>query len=347
MKNRIIHRMQPRGRYVAATACAVEAVLGLGALLWAHRAGLSGLMLLIVCSIIVFAIMVWRYEIERCCNLAIRSELEKFIDGEEEDYLSPQEREQFSEMSDAEMLDLAFRQLHEASAYHALKTEAELHALQNQINPHFLYNTLEIIRSRAIRHGSEDVAEMVEALGMLFRYCINSPGELATLAQELDNVHDYLLIQRYRYGDRFTYEEIIEDDSETVMNSSLPVMTLQPLIENALVHGINPKTQGGRIVLRVECLQDRLQIVVEDDGVGIAEEELWRVRRSLRERGMVQARAARKSRSVGIAMQNVNQRIQFYFGMQYGVDIASTQDVGTSVVVTLPRMNAGGNADGT
>lgn len=340
--------MQLRGRYVATVACMVEAVLGLGAMLWAHRAGLSGMMLLSGCNIIVFAIMVWKYQKERCCNLAIRRELEKFIGGEEEeDYLSPEEREQFFEMSDAEMLDLAFRQLHEASASHALKTEAELHALQNQINPHFLYNTLEIIRSRAIRRGSEDVAEMVEALGMLFRYCINSPGELATLAQELDNVHDYLLIQRYRYGDRFTYEEVIEDDSETVMNSSLPVMTLQPLIENALVHGINPKTQGGRIVLRVECLRDRLQIVVEDDGVGIAEEELSRVRRSLRERGMMQARAARKSRSVGIAMQNVNQRIQFYFGMQYGVDVASTQDVGTSVVVSLPRMNAGGNADGT
>ena len=118
------------------------------------------------------------------------------------------------------MLEQVFDKLHEVSIARALKTEAELHALQNQINPHFLYNTLEIIRSRAMRRGSADVAEMAEALGMLFRYCVNSPGELATLAQELDNVHHYLLIQRYRYGDRFTYEEHIENENGTGQQSA-------------------------------------------------------------------------------------------------------------------------------
>ena len=349
MKRRISRKMRHQEVYLVIAACVAEAVLGLVALLQARQmgqVGQPGLTLLIGCSIIAFTVMVWQYAVELRRNLIIRREIERLISEEEDvDYLPPEERERLGQMSDAELLDLAFRQMHEASASHALKTEAELHALQNQINPHFLYNTLEIIRSRAMRHGSDDVAEMVEALGMLFRYCINSPGELATLAQELDNVHDYLLIQRYRYGDRFTYQEIIEDNSEAVMNSSLPVMTLQPLIENALVHGINPKTEGGSIILRVECLRDRLQIVVEDDGIGVAEEELRRVRHSLRESDMVQVRAASKSRSVGIAMQNVNQRIRFYFGMQYGVDVASTQGIGTSVTVTLPRISAGRNAD--
>lgn len=342
MRGRVSRAIQQPGVRLAA-ACLAETMFGIAALLIANRMGMPELVLLVGCTIVAFAAMSWLYAAELRRNLIIRRELEKCIGGEEdEDYLPPEEKERFLHMTDAEMLDMALRQLHEASASRALKTEAELHALQNQINPHFLYNTLEIIRSRAMRRGNEDVAEMVEALGMLFRYCINSPGELATLAQELDNIHDYLLIQRYRYGDRFTYHEVIEDDSEIVMNSSLPVMTLQPLIENALVHGINPKTQGGSIILRVECLRDRLKIVVEDDGVGIAEEELQRVRRSLRERGGSGASSTGKSRSVGIAMQNVNQRIQFYFGMQYGVDVASTQNVGTSVVVTLPRMTAGG-----
>ena len=197
------------------------------------------------------------------------------------------------------MLEQVFDKLHEVSISRALKTEAELHALQNQINPHFLYNTLEIIRSRAMRRGSEDVAEMAEALGMLFRYCINSPGELATLAQELDNVHHYLLIQRYRYGDRFTYEEHIEN--EDVMDSSLPVMTLQPLVENALSHGINRRIDGGKITMRVESVGSRLQISVEDNGVGIAEDELRRVRKSLRERSGPIERRADSSRSTGIA----------------------------------------------
>lgn len=154
---------------------------------------------------------------------------------------------------------------------------------------------------------------MAEALGMLFRYCINSPGELATLAQELDNVHHYLLIQRYRYGDRFTYEEHIEN--EDVMDSSLPVMTLQPLVENALSHGINRRIDGGKITMRVESVGSRLQISVEDNGVGIAEDELRRVRKSLRERSGPIERRADSSRSTGIALRNVNRRIQFYFGM--------------------------------
>lgn len=281
-------------------------------------------------------------------DICMRKKLQNMVDGNEEEPEQPYSADQdlFLDMTDQEMLDQVFREMQEALASSALKTEAELHALQNQINPHFLYNTLEIIRSRAIRRGNMDVAEMVEALGMLFRYCINSPGELATLEQELDNIHDYLLIQRYRYGDRFTYQEVIEDESEEVMNSNLPVMTLQPIIENALVHGINPKIEGGKIILSVKVLQNRIQILVEDDGVGIPEEELKRVRRSLRE-GTAAVKERPDSHSIGIAMENVNKRIQFYFGMQYGVDIASTQNVGTLVKVTLPRLRVQQQGEGT
>lgn len=137
-------------------------------------------------------------------------------------------------------------------------------------------------------------------------------------------------------GDRFTYEEHIEN--EDVMDSSLPVMTLQPLVENALSHGINRRIDGGKITMRVESVGSRLQISVEDNGVGIAEDELRRVRKSLRERSGPIERRADSSRSTGIALRNVNRRIQFYFGMQYGVDVASTQDIGTTVIVTLPQM---------
>lgn len=190
--------------------------------------------------------------------------------------------------------------------------------------------------------GNSDVAEMVEALAMLFRYCISSPGELVTLAQELDNVHDYLLIQHYRYGDRFSYQEILCDESEIVMNSKLPVMTLQPIIENAIVHGINPKIENSSITLRVEISGERMRILVEDDGVGIDDEELRRVRRSLKEDTTPTPEGTRNPRSIGIAMRNVNQRIRFYFGNSYGLDIRSTRDVGTSVIITLPWTGAPG-----
>lgn len=290
----------------------------------------------VICIAAALCAVTVSFAVELRRNIGRRRALENMLADGDTDYLEPAEKERLLHMDDREMLEQVFDKLHEASISRALKTEAELHALQNQINPHFLYNTLEIIRSRAMRRGSEDVAEMAEALGMLFRYCINSPGELATLAQELDNVHHYLLIQRYRYGDRFTYEEHIED--EEAMGSSLPVMTLQPLVENALSHGINRRVNGGKIAMRIETVGNRLMISVEDNGVGIEENELRRVRKALRERSGPIERRADSSRSTGIALRNVNRRIQFYFGMQYGVDIASTEGIGTTVTVTLPQM---------
>lgn len=237
-----------------------------------------------------------------------------------------------------ELLEQLENRLAESATAGALKTEAELHALQNQINPHFLYNTLEIIRSRALIQGNHDVAEMVESLALQFRYCINSQGELATLQQELDHVHNYLLIQRYRFGDRIRYKEIIHDPEERVMNSKIPMLTLQPIIENALIHGVNPRVEGGCITLRVRASEKRLYLSVEDDGVGIAEEEVKKMRRALQENAAVPLAREQEKHSSGIAMRNVNQRIRLYFGQGYGVDISSTSGVGTSVFITLPRI---------
>lgn len=257
--------------------------------------------------------------------------LESLVAGGGQDDEEPLETRHLNEL---ELLELLEERLEESATAGLLKTEAELHALQNQINPHFLYNTLEIIRSRAMVQGNHDVAEMVESLALQFRYCINSQGEMATLRQELDHVHNYLLIQRYRFGDRIQYREIIHDEDECVLNSRLPILTLQPIIENALVHGVNPRVEGGRITLRVRASEKRLYISVEDDGVGISEEALKQMRRLLRENTPAPSR--RGGRSSGIAMGNVNQRIRLCFGEHYGIDVVSTTGVGTSVFITLP-----------
>ena len=238
---------------------------------------------------------------------------------------------------DQEILETLAVHLQESTAANTLKIEAELHALQNQINPHFLYNTLEIIRSRALMQGNEDVSEMVESLAMQFRYCINNSGEMATLQQELDHVHNYLLIQRYRFGDRFQYKEVIDETDERLFGIKLPVLTLQPIVENALVHGINPRVEGGCIVLRVESVSDRIHISVEDDGIGIPELELQKTRHALAENRPPERRQGK--RSSGIALYNVNSRIRLYFGERYGVDLTSTVGVGTSVFITLPQIH--------
>lgn len=245
-------------------------------------------------------------------------------------------RGEITDRTDRETLEKLALYLQESTAANTLKIEAELHALQNQINPHFLYNTLEIIRSRAMLQGNEDVSEMVESLAMQFRYCINNSGEMAALQQELDHVHNYLLIQRYRFGDHFHYEEFIDKCDERLPECRLPVLTLQPIVENALIHGVNPRVEDGHIMLRVQVISDRLEITVEDDGIGIPELELQKIRRALREGRSPERRQGRKSS--GIAMYNVNSRIRLYSGDRYGVDLTSTVGVGTSVKVTLPLM---------
>lgn len=266
------------------------------------------------------------------------SKLERLLREEIE---QPEDQEMFRHLNSEEILEEIESRFQMTSLTETLKTEAELHALQNQINPHFLYNTLEIIRSRAMVQGNADVAEMVEALALQFRYCINNLGEMATLEQELENVHNYLLIQRYRYGDRFAYHEIINDEQGNLMSNRLPVMTLQPLIENALVHGVNPRIEGGNITLRIDTSKHRLHIIIEDDGVGIPEDELQKVRQTLQINKEVEYKRIKGKRSLGVAMGNVNQRIRLYFGREYGVDIISTRGMGTSVYVTLPLNGAG------
>lgn len=270
----------------------------------------------------------------RACHFLLRLEaLSQHCDPEE--YLSGG-GSSAEEIDTEDLLDNLASRIAETSAETALKTEAELHALQNQINPHFLYNTLEIIRSRAMAQRCTDVAEMVESLARQFRYCINNQGEMASLQQELDHVHNYLLIQRYRFGDRFRYKELISGDTEKLLSTKIPVMTLQPIIENALVHGVSPCVDGGTITLRVRATARRLHIAIEDDGIGMTDEEVQKIRRALQENTVSAYQRQPGKRSLGIAMRNVNQRIRFYFGENYGVDIASTQGVGTSVFVTLP-----------
>lgn len=246
-----------------------------------------------------------------------------------------------SGMNADELADLIEEALLEGSAADTLKVEAELHALQNQINPHFLYNTLEAIRSRALIQGNQDVADMVEALAKQFRYCVNSSGEMTSLENELDNIHNYLLLQRYRYGERFHYQEKIDKDTPHILNCKMPIMTLQPIIENALIHGINPKADGGNITLRVRASANRVHISVEDDGVGMSNEQLQRIRTELKTSSLRNSHNSHGSHDASkhIAIKNVNQRITFYFGEQYGLDIASVSRVGTSVFITLPLIN--------
>lgn len=217
-----------------------------------------------------------------------------------------------------------------------LKSRAEIHALQSQINPHFLYNTLETIRSQAIMQGSDSIEEMTEALASLFRYSISRPGAMATLREEIENVERYMLIQQYRFPDKFRLIKHIEN--EGLLTYKLPVLTLQPLIENAIHHGLELKMGPGTVRIRVIGTQTSLVIIVSDDGVGIDQQRLSRMNEALgaqEDAGFARVQKG-NSKETGIALINVNQRIRFYFGKAYGLRLYSSEDVGTTVELTLP-----------
>lgn len=212
------------------------------------------------------------------------------------------------------------------------KRQAQYQALQNQINPHFLYNTLESIRSEALMSGLDSVADMCESLAVFFRYTISNIENLVTVEQELDNIQTYFYIQQYRFGDRIQLEiQCPEEEREGAVKCLIPKLTLQPIVENAIIHGIEQKIGRGKVTILMMTTEKRLLIRVSDNGIGMPQETLNRINRRMTERSI------RGKSQGGIAVGNVNNRIKLLFGDAYGVTVFSTQDVGTDVEITLPR----------
>ena len=215
--------------------------------------------------------------------------------------------------------------------------QTELTALQSQINPHFLYNTLECIRGQALMDDNLEIARMVEALGAFFRYSISRKGNLVTLKDELDNIDNYMLIQRYRFGNRFSMEVIIDEEDEEAYNCLIPRLIIQPIVENAIFHGLEERLEGGRVTIEVIVTEKTLIITVSDNGKGISREQLNKLNAKIRSRDTnPEDGEAGNQRNTGIALPNIHKRIQLLFGEEYGVDIYSTPGQGTDVEVTIP-----------
>lgn len=216
------------------------------------------------------------------------------------------------------------------------KKEAEYLALQNQINPHFLYNTLDGIRSEALMAGVDSIAEMTEALSTFFRYTISQTGNLVTLENELANIENYYYIQQFRFGDKLAlsieYDTDEDMDEAHILNLKLPKLTLQPIVENAIYHGIESKIGKGTLKIRITATSTHLIIKVSDDGTGIPEDQLSLLNESLKSL-VIEEKPGKRG---GIAIRNVNNRIKLLFGESYGVYIYSKEGVGTDVEITLP-----------
>lgn len=201
--------------------------------------------------------------------------------------------------------------------------ETQFRALQAQINPHFLYNTLESINWEAKINGQTQISRMVEALGFLFRSSISLKKSIVTLGEELDIIRHYLTIQETRFEDRLIFQLKIP---EHLYSTPIPKLTLQPLLENAINHAVERKLEPCHITLFAVEEEDSVHLIMEDDGPGMVPELLEQVRK-----GEVE------SRGNGIGLSNIRDRIRLAFGEPYGLDIDSVPDVGTKVLVHIPK----------
>lgn len=219
------------------------------------------------------------------------------------------------------------------------KRQAQYLALQNQINPHFLYNTLESIRSEAMEAGMDSVVCMTEALAHFFRYTISNMENMVTLEEELDNINTYFLIQKYRFEERIGFAiEYDEEEHDLLNHCLLPKLTLQPVVENSIIHGIERKMGFSTVRIVLRCTEKRLIIQVSDDGVGMQPEALEDLNRKLNQ-SLFESLHNKKKKG-GIALVNVNNRIHLIFGEEYGMTVYSTPGVGTDVMIELPLVTS-------
>ncbi|KOO41166.1 sensor histidine kinase [Priestia koreensis] len=206
-----------------------------------------------------------------------------------------------------------------------LVKELELKALQNQINPHFLFNTLNALSKLAFIEGAEKTSDLTISVSNLLRYNLQKLDQPVTLREEVENVSEYFAIQKARFRERITFQTVIEEEA---MNHLVPCLTLQPIIENAFVHGIEGMEEGAVICLRIQKQEDTVKISIEDNGVGMSEETKQSLLRM--EQGAV------PSTSTGIGTVNVFKRLELFYETNNLVRIESKEGEGTLVMFHLP-----------
>ena len=217
------------------------------------------------------------------------------------------------------------------------KQELEYRMLQSEINPHFIYNTLNSIRWMATIQNAPGIAEMVTAFARLTKSISKETQKLVPLQEELALLNDYFTIQQYRYGGDLEIEVSRIEDERLCRDCLIPRFTLQPLVENAIFHGLEPKGGHGSVLLdiSIDPATGDVLLRLTDDGIGMPPEQVAH----LLDTPTGEKEKAEKFRHVGL--WNVNRRIQYSFGEGYGLTIESEEDVGTEVTIRLPYQKKG------
>lgn len=224
-----------------------------------------------------------------------------------------------------EMID-RIRDLIEKNYKREMETrDAQFLALQAQINPHFLYNTLQVIGGMALKNGADDIYKMTQKLALMFRYITKKQGDLVPMREEVAHLKNYLYIQQVRFGENISVQLFVDESVNEVL---IPLLSLQPIIENSFKHGFETQVEKGIIKIDIQEIFDEIDITIEDNGAGMSEERLQEVRKKLAMEGFSE------QRSIGV--KNVDARIKLYFGREYGIELDSTEAQYTRVTIRIP-----------
>lgn len=282
------------------------------------------ILLLSACSIYVGNCLIHR--MYRPVDLLVK-EMEQVANGRLEVRSSPDYAgNDFRQLIDGfnYMMDEINSLIRKVRAEQHQKEQIRFNALQSQIQPHFLYNTLECIHWQAMVEGAEDISIMVKALAQYYRSCLSKGKDVITLAEELEQIRNYLIIQNMRYDNMIAYQDEVTEEFRHV---PIPKLTLQPLVENAIYHGIrNRENARGSIRVSAVNREDAVIVQVEDDGVGMPLRQMEQINRTIGE----------FDEGLGYGLQNVNKRIELLFGEEYGLCYRSNDAGGVTVEIRLP-----------
>ena len=270
---------------------------------------------------ILFSFIQHKYMVKPLQKL--QKEMEKLKTGNFDISLKIDSKDEIGELSNG-FVKMAKQLNHTINEVYLTKIkqrEAELKALESQINPHFLYNTLDSIHWLAIKHKNYDVSDQIEALADIFKHVLNKGETVVTIRQEVDFLENYMFIQNRKYGKRI---QLFIDVDPEILNYKTPKLVLQPLVENAIVHGLEEVIEGGMIDIKINRVEKGIQFIVSDNGIGIDEAKIHQMMASSDEAKHV------------FALKNIDDRIKISYGQEYGLYFTSSYGVGTIVKVLIP-----------
>lgn len=252
-------------------------------------------------------------KIEKVSAGNLKVQCEKYYGKDEIGYLN----EQFDTM--VEKINVLFKDVYESKIK---QRENEIKALQSQINPHFLYNTLSSINWMAIERGAFDVSHAINSLAKYYRLTISKGRQIIKVSEEIQHIKAYVEIQQIRFKDKFFVDYMIDN---AVMNFMMPKIILQPFVENAIIHGMENMEHPCGLMVKINSADGIIEFIIKDEGKGISPEILREIKES-------------KAKNKGYGIRNVDERIKLLYGDNYGVTIRSKKREGTTVIISLPQI---------